>query len=133
MTSIQWVALCEGIVKDDYRRMSLIGIANDLPVPSLPLVLEEHMIVARVSRTGRSEELGVSFGVVTPAGLWVTPVDDAVEVTVSGDFVVIRIRSLPLRDEGVHRFEVGLSNGSAAAVEVPVWLCAHSPEDMHVH
>ena len=84
--SITWVVLCESIFRDQNNRMSLLGVASDLPVPSLPLVLAEHLVVARVSRTPEPQELDVMFGVVTPAGLWVTPIDEAATVAVSGDF-----------------------------------------------
>jgi hypothetical protein len=50
-----------------------------------------------------------------------------------GDFVIITLRSLPLREEGLHRFEVGLDNGSSARVDIPVWLCAPPEERAHVH
>lgn len=91
-------------------------------------------MVARLSPHGKREELDVAFGVVTPAGLWVTPGDDdAASVVVSGEYLIISLRSLPLRDEGVHRFEVSLGNGSTASVEIPVWLCQSASEPLRVH
>lgn len=133
MITIAWAVLCEAISRDENNRLSLFGVASDLPVPSLPLVLTEHLIVARLSNSD-GNELDVTFGVTTPAGLWVTPIDEeAASVDVSGEYLVITLRSLPLRDEGVHRFEVGLSNGSMASVEIPVWLCAPRDVSPRVH
>src|SRR5262245_52616349 len=137
MVTIEWVVLCESIYRDQTDRMSLLGIASHLPVPTLPLLLTEHMIVARLSKHGTPEELDVGFGIVTPGGLWVTALDDdAVSVAVSGEYLIITLRALPLRDPGTHRFEVRLSNGSAGSVDIPVWLCQPQPHDIkpqHVH
>lgn len=132
--SVDWVVLCESVTRDDKGRLSLVGIASHLPVPSLPLVLVEHTIVARLGHIERRQALDVSFGMVTPGGCWVAPSDDdAATLEVAGEFVIITLRSLPLRSEGIHRFEVGLGNGSAASVDVPVWLCAprHEPAQLH--
>ncbi len=131
--TIAWVVLCESTRTDQMNRMSLLGIASHMPVPSLPLVLTEHVVVARLSHQGEREELDVAFGVVTPAGLWVTPEDDnAASVAISGEYLIITLRSLPIRDEGIHRFEVGLGNGSSASVDISVWLCQPSRE-LRVH
>ena len=123
--SITWVVLCESIFRDQNNRMSLLGVASDLPVPSLPLVLAEHLVVARVSRTPEPQELDVMFGVVTPAGLWVTPIDEAATVAVSGDFLIIRCGPW-LRDEASIA-EVALWEWSSASVEAPVRVCAGRP------
>lgn len=134
VTTISWVVLCESISRDRFDRISLLGVASHMPVPSLPLVLNEHMVVARLSHVGRADALDVAFGVSTPAGLWVTPdAEDAATVAIAGEYVLIRLHSLPLREEGVHRFEVGLSNGAAASVDVPVWLCEPDNRRQPVH
>lgn len=133
-TSVAWVVLCEAVARDETRRLSLIGIASHLPVPSLPMVLNEHTIVARLALSGRREQIDVSFGVRTPSGSWITPAaDDAMSIEVSGEYVIITLRSLPLRSEGIHSFAVCLDNGSSASVDVPVWVCVPSEEDARVH
>jgi len=133
--TVDWVVVCESIGRDNATgRLSLIGLASHLPVPSLPLLLNEHRVVARLAHLQAGQSVDVSFGIVTPAGLWITPAaDDAAELEMVGEFVVITLRSLPLREEGIHRFEVSLANGSAASVEVAVWLCSPRQEHPHVH
>lgn len=132
--SVAWVVLCESVARDETGRLSLIGIASHLPVPSLPLLLNEHLVVARLADLEAGEALDVSFGIATPAGMWITPAaDDAATLEMIGEFVIITLRSLPLREEGLHRFEVGIGNGSTAKVEVPVWLCTPRREQPHVH
>jgi hypothetical protein len=53
--SISRVVLCESALRDESDRMSLFGIAAHLPVPSLPLVLVEHLVVARLTRVTEPE------------------------------------------------------------------------------
>lgn len=132
-TSVAWVVLCESVARDETGRLSLFGIASHLPVPSLPLLLMEHRVVARLAHLDASQPIDVSFGIVTPSGHWLAPSDDAATLEVSGEFIIITLRSLPLREEGVHRLEVGLGNGSAASVDIPVWLCASSRDPIQFH
>jgi hypothetical protein len=131
---VEWVVLCESVARDDTGRLSLIGIASDLPVPSLPLLLVDHLVVARLTRLRAGQTAHVSFGIVTPAGIGITPAaDGTASLDMVGDFVIITLRSLPLREEGLHRFEVSLDNGSSATVDVPVWLCAPREERSSIH
>ncbi len=132
-TSVAWVVLCESVARDETGRLSLFGIASHLPVPSLPLLLMEHRVVARLAHLDARQAIDVSFGIVTPGGHWIAPGDDAATLEVSGEFIIITLRSLPLREEGIHRLEVGLGNGSAASAEILVWLCDPLNDRVHVH
>ena len=88
--------------------------------------------MARLSRDHEYDDLNVTFGIVTPDGLWITPTaDQAAHVAMSGEYLIIRLQELPLREEGIHRFEVGLSNGSMASLDIPVWLCDQPAEQVH--
>ena len=134
MAGIAWVVLCESMFRDDTDRLSLVGIADHLPVPSLPLVLVDHLVVARLTHDVAPEDLDVSFGVMTPRGCWVSPSnDDAVRISVSGNYLIIALRTLPLREEGVYRFAVSLSTGATASVDIPVWLCSTEQLPAQVH
>jgi hypothetical protein len=131
---VDWVVVCESVARDETGRLSLIGIASHLPVPFLPLLLVDHLVVARLTHLKAGQTAQVSFGIVTPAGIGISPAEDGTaSLDMIGDFVVITLRSLPLREEGLHRFEVGLDNGSSATVDVPVWLCARQEERPQVH
>ena len=134
MATIAWVVLCESMFRDDTGRLSLLGIADHLPVPSLPLVLVDHLVVARIMSDAAPEDLDLAFGVRTPSGCWVTPSsDDAARVVISGDYLIISLQTLPLREEGVYRFEVSLGSGSRASVEVPVWLTTVEQPPLQIH
>ncbi len=54
MARIEWMLLCETALLDRQGRVSLIGVATDFPVPSVPIVIKQLMMVARVveARTG---------------------------------------------------------------------------------
>src|SRR5262245_22327401 len=120
--------------RDETNRLSLLGIADHLPVPSLPLVLVDHLVVARLTDDASLDDVDVTFGVRTPRGCWVTPSNDAaVRVVMSGEYLIIALQTLPLSQEGLHRFEVSLSSGATASVDIPVWLCSTEQPPTQVH
>jgi hypothetical protein len=134
MAGIAWVVLCESVFRDESGRLCLLGIADHLPVPSLPLTLVDHLVVARLTRATGPEDLGVSFGVLTPGGRWVSPSTDvSAGVSMSGDYVIIGLRTLPLREEGIYKFAVSLSSGVTASVDIPVWLCSAEQPPVQLH
>jgi hypothetical protein len=134
MAGIAWVVLCESMFRDETDRLCLLGIADHLPVPSLPLVLVDHLVVAKLTHGSGPEALGVSFGVMTPGGCWVSPSSDATAVvSMSGNYLIVGLRTLPLREEGVHTFEVSLSSGATASVDIPVWLCSTQQPHAQLH
>lgn len=59
-TSVAWVVLCESVARDETGRLSLFGIASHLPVPSLPLLLMEHRVVARLAHLDARQPIDVS-------------------------------------------------------------------------
>jgi hypothetical protein len=132
--TIVWMMLCESAFRDATDRINLLGVATHMPVLSLPLVLHEHVLVARLSERWAGPDLDVGFGVVTPGGLWIAPqAADTSMVDLAGEYLIVTLRSLPLREEGVHRFELALGNGAEAAVEIPVWVCQPATQSTRVH
>jgi hypothetical protein len=133
MIAIDWLQLCELAFFDKTNRLCLIGIARHLPVPKVPLVLTQHMLVAHLVRDQRDEAIDLSLGLLTPSARWITPDGaDAVSVEIVDDYVLITLKSLPLREEGLYRFDLSMNDELAASLDMPVWVAGRQTSfDVH--
>jgi hypothetical protein len=123
MADIKWAELCELAMVDKCDRLCIIGITTRLPVPSIPLVVRQLMVAARISDVQRGEPLGVGVSMVTPSGQWLAPDQgDGFDVRIDAEYILITLRDIPLYEEGLYRFEVSLNNGEPAKPEVLVGL-----------
>jgi hypothetical protein len=123
MARIDWVTACELAFLDRQDRLCVIGMTTHLPVPQLPLELNQLMLVARLTELRTVEEIGVRVEVVTPGGLFSSPRDSGcLSIEMAGHFVFVTLRGLPLMQEGVYRFEVGLTGQTPSVVPIPVLL-----------
>jgi hypothetical protein len=92
-------------------------------VPRLPLELNHLMLVARLTDLRSVEDVGVRVEVVTPGGLFSSPRDPGcLSIEMAGHFVFVTVRGLPLMQEGVYRFEVGLTGQPPSVVSIPVLM-----------
>jgi hypothetical protein len=121
MARIDWVRVCDLAYFDRHARMCTVGITTSLVVPAVPVHLREIMMVARIVDQRPGEDIDISVGVQTPSGLFAAPATrDHLHIEVAAEYVLVTIRDLPLREEGVYAFQVKLDAGQPVAVEVPV-------------
>jgi hypothetical protein len=79
------------------------------------------MLVAELGELQQVEELGVRVEVVLPNGLFSNPREPGcISIEMAGHWVLVTLRDLPLTEEGLYRFEVGLSGQEPEAVTIPV-------------
>jgi hypothetical protein len=121
MARIQWAQLCELAFLDDCDRLCMIGLMNRFPVPSLPIVMRQLMIVVRIADTTPGETFGVSVSIAAPDGPWTSPdLGEGLEVGVAGDYLLVTLRDIPLMQEGMYRFQVSMGEDTSLILEAPV-------------
>src|SRR5262245_62071174 len=135
MVRIDWVQICETAFFDDSDRLCMIGVMMRFPAPKLPIAMRQVMIVVRICDAEPGESLGIGVSMVTPAGMTLTPQNtDGFEVAVAPDYILITLRDIPLREEGVHRFCVSLGKGNPVFIDIPVRAVAKSERpDRNAH
>jgi hypothetical protein len=122
MAHIDWVLVADLAYFDQRGRLCTVGVVTKLLVPSLPVVVRQIMMVARVSAPSPGEEIGMGVAVLTPTGQWAEPDDpDGVQIEVAAEYLLVTLRDLPIVEEGTYRFAVYLDE-QTMAVEVPVCL-----------
>ena len=127
MAYLAAVHLCELAFLDNCDRLCLIGVTTRLPVPSLPIVVNQLMIAARVLdvRPGETMDLGVSL--TTPSGLSTAPdPPDGIGVQVFAEYVLVTLRQIPLAEEGLYRLTLSLGQHDSFLIEVPVLRVSHA-------
>jgi hypothetical protein len=131
MARIDWMLLCETAFLDRQDRVSLIGVATEFPVPSLPLVIKQMMMVARVVDARPGDEMRVGVAIGTPSGQWTQPRDDGFAVEQAGEYLLITLRDVPLLEAGLYQFALALGQ-QELVTEIPVVLPA-APQQFGVH
>jgi hypothetical protein len=133
MARIDWALLCDHAFFDREDRLCIVGILRKLPAPTLPLAIGQMMLVARLTDIQPVEEVGVSVAVVTPSGeLTTASSSDCIVVEMAKEYVLITLRGMPLREEGVYRFRVALGGQAPIFVDVPV-LSVAQPTSAQLH
>src|SRR5262245_11124413 len=121
MAKIAWAQLCELAFLDSVGRLCVIGITRRLPVPSLPLALNQLMIAAHVVDVRIGDELKVEAWVTTPRGQASAPNHpDDLSVTVAADYLLLALRDIPLTEEGIYRISMAIDGGAPLTLDVPV-------------
>jgi hypothetical protein len=122
MAHIDWVLVADLAYLDQRGRLCTVGVVTKLLVPSLPIVVRQIMVVARVSDPSPGEEIDIGVAVLTPTGQWAEPDDpNSVQIEVAAEYLLVTLRDLPLTEEGSYRFAVYLDE-ETMTVEVPVCL-----------
>ena len=121
MARIDWAVLCELAFLDQQDRLCVVGITTTLPVPRLPILVNQLMMVARLDELRAVEEIQVAAAVVSPSGVCRTPSADAgVSIEMAREYVLVTLRSIPIREEGVHSFRMLISGQPPLSVDIPV-------------
>lgn len=133
MAHIEWTLLCEHAFLDLHGRLCLNGLIVRLPVLQLPQPLDEVTLVGRLVDLGSIDQLKLFVTIVTPRGTAATPNSaDVVRLEVLGEFVFARLWGLPLREEGVHRFQLGIEGQVPVGLDVPV-IALPAPAGVGLH
>src|SRR5215467_13921545 len=135
MIRIDWAQICEMAFFDDCGRLCMIGVMARFSAPTLPIAMRQIMIVLRIQEVQPGEVFRLAVSMVTPAGTVLTPQNSAgFEVTVVPDYILITLRDIPLREEGVHRFSVSVGTDNAVSIDIPVRVAAKlEPADGSAH
>jgi hypothetical protein len=121
MARIDWAVACDLAFFDRQDRLCIVGITNRLPVPRLPLAINQLMLVARLVDLRPVEEIEISVAVLGPSGLWTTPTNGHdMGIEMGGEYVLVTLREIPLIEEGVYGFQINLSGQEPASIEIPV-------------
>ena len=132
MARVDWTVLCELAFLDRQDRLCVIGLTTALPVPHLPVLVNQLMVVARLDELRPVEEIQVAAAVVSPTGIWKTPSDDDVSIEMAREFVLVTLRSIPLTEEGIHSFRILIGGQPPASIDVPVVMVgSRIPAPMH--
>jgi Family of unknown function (DUF6941) len=125
MARIDWAVLCDLAFFDRQDRLCVIGVVERLPAPSLPLAINQMMLVARLTDLRLVEEIGISVAVITPDGSIIFSDDCVIEMV--HEYVLVTVRSVPLREEGLYRFRIALTSQAPVYIDVPVLSLADRP------
>jgi hypothetical protein len=121
MARVDWVLVTDLAFFDRHARLCVIGIASRLTVPSLPVIVRQIMVAARVVDTVPGEAIDVGVAVSTPSGDWaIESESDSVHIELAGEYVLVTLRDLHLREEGTYRFVVAVDQQEPVAVGVSV-------------
>src|SRR5262245_38200199 len=133
MARVDWTVLCELAFLDRQDRLCVIGLTTALPVPQLPILVNQLMLVARLDGLRPIEEIQVAAAVVSPTGIWKTPSDDdSVSIEMAREFVLVTLRSIPLTEEGIHSLRILIGGQPPASIDVPVVMVGSQiPASMH--
>src|SRR5262249_9967 len=81
------------------------------------------MIVVRIADVQSNESFSVGVLMVTPSGVSLSPRHaDSFDITVTGEYIFITLRDIPLKEEGLYRFAVSVGKGDPISIDVPVRL-----------
>src|SRR5262245_48187758 len=132
MARIEWATLCDLAFFDRQDRLCIIGIFRAFPAPGLPLALSQVMLVAKLTDIRPVEELSVSIGVLGPSGAWrASSQSDGIVIEMAREYVLATLRDVPILEEGVYRFQVGLGGQAVVSVDLPVLTVQRSIAEVH--
>ena len=118
---------------DQQDRLCVVGVTRKFPVPTLPIVLHQVMLVAHLADIQPVEEVGFAISVVTPCGTTARPTArESIVIEMAGEYVLVTLRDVPLAEEGRYRFEIALTGQAPVSVGVTV-LAATQPVAAQLH
>jgi hypothetical protein len=117
---VDWAVACELAFLDAQDRLCVIGVTTRLTLPTLPILVNQLMLVARLADLRTSEELQIAAAVVSPTGVWQVPSDtDGLTIEIVREYVFVALRGSPIYQEGVHSFRLLLWGLPAVTIDVP--------------
>src|SRR5262245_28786290 len=123
MARVDWALLCELAFLDRQDRLCVVGVTTALPVPRLPILVNQLMLVARLDGLQQAEEIQLAAADVSPSANWKTPWrDDSVTIEMAGESLHVTLRSVPLTEEGTHSFRLLIGGHAPVSVDIPVVL-----------
>jgi hypothetical protein len=113
--------LCDSAFFDQQDRLCLIGVVRRLNLQSVPHVIRQLTLVARLVDIQPVDEITIAVGMVTPSGFHASsPGAPEVMIEMAGEYVLASIRDVLLIEEGVHHFRIMLVGQVAVDLEIPV-------------
>jgi hypothetical protein len=82
------------------------------------------MLVARLADRV-VEEIGISVAVITPDGSLLSSDDCVIEMV--HEYVLVTVRSVSLKEEGIYRFRIALTSQPLVFVDIPVLSLTRRP------
>ena len=120
MARVDRAVACELAFLDGQDHLCVIGVTTRLPVPRLPILVNQLMLVAHLADLKATEELQLAAAIVAPTGVWQTPTDaDGLTIEMARDYVFVTLRGIPIYHEGVHSFRLLLWGQPAVSIDVP--------------
>jgi hypothetical protein len=127
MARIEWMLACELAYFDRHARICMVGVTTQLLLPSLPLSMRQLMIVARLVDRAPAQPLDLGFAIATPDGQWIGPSsDDDIHIEVGSEYILITVRDLPFKQEGMYRFGLRVDPTPFVSIDIPVFVTATS-------
>jgi len=121
MAKIDWTLLCDSAFFDKQDRLCIVGVIRKLPVATVPVMVREVTMVARLTEIQAIDELAISVGVVFPNGEHGARMGSAdVSIDVMGEYIVATLRDIPLHEEGLYRFQIQLRGQPLRSIDLPV-------------
>jgi len=133
MARIEWMLACELAYFDRHARLCMVGVTTQLLVPALPLSMRQLMMVARLVDRIPNQALDVGFAIATPDGQWIGPSnEDDIHIEVASEYVLITVRDVPFRQEGMYRFGLRFDQTQFVSIDIPVLvLSVSNPLECH--
>ena len=123
MPRIDWAVMCERAFLDREDRLCLIGVIDRFTARSLPLAVNQVMLVASMADVQPVGEIEVAVGIIPPCGRSTPRAScSSLVIEMAGQYVLITLRELPLSEEGVYCFQIMLNNRSLTSIDIPVQI-----------
>jgi len=133
MARVEWMLDCELAYFDRTARLCMVGVTTQLLLPSLPLSMRQLMIVARLADRAPGQSLDIGFAIATPDDQWIGPSkDDDLHIEIASEYILITVRDLPFKQEGMYRFGLRVDQSPFVAIDLPVLsVSTSSPMECH--
>jgi hypothetical protein len=95
--------------------------------------MRQLMIVVRIGRVQAEESFGIGVSLSTPSGVSLTPKHEEMDIALTADYIFVTLRDIPLTEEGMHRFTVGVGKGDPVSIDVHVRLVSKRAETDDAH
>lgn len=134
MTTVDWAVTCDLAYFDAADRLCMFGIDTSGPMRTLSVGLHRLAIAVHFKDRDPNDEPGLALFVTAPHGEW-QAADAARDFCVDsrGEYLLVELPSVPLRDEGIYRFELACGTREPTVCEVRVLVHSGRPARVHVH